>query len=63
MVMLKDKKFTEPTINTVVIDKLLAKIKLAISKDYNFRNANLEMTNSEIEIEKLEVWNGPSRPP
>ena len=29
----------------------------------NFRNAKLEMINSEMEIEKLEVWNGPSRPP
>ena len=29
----------------------------------NFRNATLEITNSEIEIEKLAVWNSPSRPP
>ena len=25
--------------------------------------ANLETTNSEMQIKKLEAWNGPSRPP
>jgi hypothetical protein len=32
-----------------------------LTKD--FEMTILEMTSSEMEIEKSEIWNGPSRPP
>jgi hypothetical protein len=51
-------------LNTAVVCPLAKKVKaVRFRLNDNFRNANLEMTNSEMEIGKLEVWNGPSRSP
>ena len=56
--ILEDAQFTE----AIKHSSLIAGLNKGLRND-NFRNMNLEITNSEMEIEKLEVWNGPSRPP